>query len=265
MESYLVDEDLWKVINGSNTSPPTDAPENSNPRKKWKQINVKLEFILKKSISPNLFDHIIRCKSAHQIWRTFNRLFNKKDEARLQILENELANPTQGNLSIAEYFLKVKNLCFETSLLNPEEAISEARIRRIIIRNLKPEYIPFVTSIQGWVQQLSFEEFENLLSSQELLTMQMAGVSIKEEEGNAIVTDKRNFKGKSRDSMHFQSSSGSSSPRKKEESSSSGKKLLKCYHCGKVGHIKRYYRAKKSNMAQTKKTGESASQWRLEQ
>ncbi|XP_009790200.1 uncharacterized protein [Nicotiana sylvestris] len=199
MESYLVGDDLWEVVNGSNTSPPADAPKNSNALKKWKQINAKAEFILKRSIFPNLFDHIIRCKSTYEIWRTFNRLLNKKDEARLHILENELANTTQGNPSIAEYFLNVKNLCSEISLLNSDDAISEVRIRRIIIHGLKAEYILFVTSIQGWIQQLSLEEFENLLSSHELLNKQMAGVSIKEGEGNALVTDKRNFKGK----LHF--------------------------------------------------------------
>lgn len=92
----------------------------------------------------SLFDHIIRCKSAHEIWKTLDHLFNKKNEAQLQILENELANITQGNLFIAEYFLKIKNLCSEISLLNLEEAISEARMRRIIVRSLKSEYIPFV-------------------------------------------------------------------------------------------------------------------------
>nr|XP_016459001.1 PREDICTED: uncharacterized protein LOC107782616 [Nicotiana tabacum] len=99
MESYLVGEDLWEVFNGSNTSSPANAPKNSNAHKKWKQINVKAEFILKRFISPNLFDHIIRCKSTHELWRTFDRLFNKKDEARLHILENELANTTQGATS----------------------------------------------------------------------------------------------------------------------------------------------------------------------
>ncbi|XP_060200807.1 uncharacterized protein LOC132629087 [Lycium barbarum] len=98
MQSYLVREDLWDVVNGSYTSPPIDGPENSSAYKKWKQINAKAEFILKRSISHNLFDHIIRCKSAHQIWRTLDRLFNKKDEARLQILENELTNTTQGHI-----------------------------------------------------------------------------------------------------------------------------------------------------------------------
>jgi len=48
-----------------------------------------------------------------------------------------------------------------------------------------------VTSIQGWAQQPSWEEFENLLSSQKLLAKQLAGVFVKEGEGNALVADKR--------------------------------------------------------------------------
>ncbi|XP_042451430.1 uncharacterized protein LOC122036231 [Zingiber officinale] len=46
------------------------------------KLNAKAEFVLKRSISPSLFDHIVRCKSAHEIWQTFDKLFNKKDEAQ---------------------------------------------------------------------------------------------------------------------------------------------------------------------------------------
>ena len=164
MESYLVGEDLWDVVKGNNTTSPTNEQGNAYAFKRWKQLNAKAEFMLKRSISHGLFDHIMQCDSAHEIWRTLDKLFNKKDKTRLQILENEFANTIQGNLSISDYFLKIINLCSEISLLNPEEAISEARIRRIIIRGLKTEYILYVTSIQGWVQQPSLEEFENLLS-----------------------------------------------------------------------------------------------------
>ncbi|KAF3667291.1 hypothetical protein FXO37_10090 [Capsicum annuum] len=76
MKSYLVGENLRNV--GSNTSSPDDGPGSSNAYQKWKQINAKAEFILK---------------------RTLDQLFNKRNEARLQILENELKNTTQGNLS----------------------------------------------------------------------------------------------------------------------------------------------------------------------
>lgn len=36
------------------------------------------------------------------------------------------------------------------------------------------EYIPFITSIQGWEKQPSVEELESLLSNQEALAKQMA-------------------------------------------------------------------------------------------
>ena len=94
-------------------------------------------------------------------------------------------------------------------------AISEARMRRIFIRGLKPEYIPFVMSIQGWGQQPSLKEFENLLSSQELLAKQLASVFVKGEENSLVA--KRNFKGETRDMLHFRSSDGSRLPRENEE------------------------------------------------
>ncbi|KAH0636544.1 hypothetical protein KY289_036459 [Solanum tuberosum] len=132
-------------------------------------------------------------------------------------------------------------------------------MRRIVIRGLKPEYIPFVTSIQGWAQQPSLEEFENLLSSHELLAKQLASVFV-EGEGNALVADKRNFKGKARHILHSGLSGGSSSPGKKEEPSNYyGKTPPRCYRCGNVGHIKRYCRAKESNMAQ--KVAEEEEEW----
>lgn len=79
MKSYLVGEDLWDVINGSNTIPPADGPENSNTYKNWKQVNAKAEFFLKGSISSTLFDHIIRCKSSKEIWRILD-LFVQQEE-----------------------------------------------------------------------------------------------------------------------------------------------------------------------------------------
>ena len=67
MESYLVGEDLWDVVNGNETSLPADGLENNSAYKKWKQVNAKAEFILKRTISFDLFNYIIKCKSAHKI------------------------------------------------------------------------------------------------------------------------------------------------------------------------------------------------------
>ena len=83
MKSYLMGEDLWDVVNGSKTISPAEGPENSSIYKKWKQVDAKVELILKRTISSDLFYHIIKYKSTHEIWRTLDRLFIKENKARL--------------------------------------------------------------------------------------------------------------------------------------------------------------------------------------
>ncbi|XP_071709236.1 uncharacterized protein [Rutidosis leptorrhynchoides] len=146
-------------------------------------------------------------------------------------------------MTISEYFLRVKSLCSEISKIDDNEKISESRLRRYLIRGFKKEYVPFITSIQGWTTQPTVEELENLLSNQEALAKQMA----KGFENDSVLFSKRkNYK------------KGSSSKEKEEESISYKgcnyeKKPHTCYKCGKVGHIKRDYRSKvtKANVACT--------------
>ncbi|KAK3022504.1 hypothetical protein RJ639_046781 [Escallonia herrerae] len=66
--------------------------------------------------------------------------------------------------------------------LDMDEPISEARVRRYLIRGLRKEYMPFVTSVQGWAVQPSVEELENLLSNQEALAKQISRKSISEAD-----------------------------------------------------------------------------------
>ena len=190
MESYLVGEDLWEVVGGDDVNRLENTLENVDNLKKWRITNAKVKSILKRSISHGLFEHIICCKSAGEIWTNLDGLFNKKDMAQLQLLENELANTTQGDLSISQFFLKIKNLCLGISTFDSKELISEAQMKRCIIRGLKREYIPYVTSIQGWVVQPTLVEFESLLTSQESLARQMAGCSISGNEGDALFSSK---------------------------------------------------------------------------
>ncbi|XP_031260178.1 uncharacterized protein LOC116118330 [Pistacia vera] len=70
-----------------------------------------------------------------RVWDTLEKLCTKKNTARLQLLENELAMLKQGEI-------------------DADDKISEA--------------------VYGWSQQPSVEELENLLSNQEALAKQMA-------------------------------------------------------------------------------------------
>lgn len=134
MEAYLQGQDLWELIAGVDTAIPEETPENAEPRRKWKIKCGKALFALRTSISKEFIDHVRDVSSPKEVWETLERLFSKSNTARLQLLENELAMLTQGGMSISEYFLRVKSICAEISELDADEKISEARLRRFLIR-----------------------------------------------------------------------------------------------------------------------------------
>ena len=75
-------------------------------------------------------------------------LSSKKNDTRLQLLENELLLISQRDLTIAQYFHKVKLICREITELDSKSAIGESRMKRIIIHELRPEYRSFIVAVQ---------------------------------------------------------------------------------------------------------------------
>lgn len=179
LKSYLIGQDLWEVVGGAETNRPNNDVNGSIH--KWDVKAGKALFIIKTTIE-DLLEHLQDIEYPKPAWDTFARLFTKKNDARLQLLEGELMSISQGDMSIPQYFRKVKTVCREIGELDSEAKIGEARMRRIIIHSLKPEYRGFKTAIQGWPTQPILVELENLLAGQEALAKQLAGVSIKKDE-----------------------------------------------------------------------------------
>jgi len=98
-------------------------------------------------------------------------------------MEKELSGISQNNMTISQFFTKLKSICREISELPPDEKVGEARMRRIIINDLRPKYHGFIAAIRGWPTQPSLVELENLLANQEELANKMSSITVKEEEG----------------------------------------------------------------------------------
>lgn len=75
-------------------------------------------------------------------------------------------------MTIDKYFNKVKSLCHENFKLDPTAAISESRIKRIIVHGLRPEFESFIIDIKGWPTQPTIKEFKHLLVDQEVIDEQ---------------------------------------------------------------------------------------------
>lgn len=239
MESYLQGQDLWELISGTEVEIPEDTPQNVEHRRKWKIKCGKAMYALRTSISKDHIDHIREMDTPKKVWDTLEKLFTKRNTARLQYLENELAGTNQGNLSIPEYFMKIKSLCNEISELEPDDPIKEARMRRYLVRGLRKEFMPFTASVQGWANQPSIVELENLLSNQEALVKQMSSTT--SASTTSAVEDVLFTKDKGRDKSTTKHVDNGKQQRYAANSDGNSKT---CHRCGKHGHIKKYCRVK---------------------
>ncbi|KAG6471563.1 hypothetical protein ZIOFF_069007 [Zingiber officinale] len=244
MESYLQGQDLWEVVGGSEATQP--AKDANGILRKWKIKAGKAMFALKITIEEEMLEHIRDAKTPKEVWDIFATLFSKKNDTRLQLLENELLSIAQCDKTIVQYFHKVKLICREISELDPSAPIGEARIKRIIIHG------------------------------QEAMTKQMGGLSLKDEK-EALYTNKNkgNFKrhtgGSKKDGDKGKSYHGNGGSRPGGASKNYGdrKKFSgECYNCGKVGHMAKDYWSKKrfvqSNIATSNSKENSEDDWDAE-
>ncbi|KAI3816801.1 hypothetical protein L1987_16506 [Smallanthus sonchifolius] len=271
ISSYLQGQDLWEVVNGSETTQPEEDAQGA--LRKWKIKAGKAMFVLKTTVEEEILEHIRDSSNPKEAWDVLAVLFSKKNDTKLQLLENELMSVDQQNVTITQFFHKVKTLCREIRELDPQANIGEPRMKRIIIHGLKAEFRSFVAAIQGWPTQPSLAEFENLLASQEALAKQMGGLTTHSEvkkEAEALYAERtkskyrqgRNSGGsnrhqeKIRSHEHSERKPGESDkgePSGEWKSFKSGKRFpFKCYNCGRRGHVAKNCRStrnEESNVA----------------
>lgn len=288
--SYLQGQDLWEIVCGSETRQPENE-DNNGILRKWKIKAGKAMFIFKTTVEEDVLEHIRDVKTPKEAWDTLLVLFSKKNDTKLQLLENELLSASQGDMTIPQYFHKVKSLCREIGELDSQALIGEPRMKRIIIHGLKPEFRSFVAAVQGWQNQPSLAEFENLLAGQEALAKQMGGVSIKAAEEEALYVRKGKSKYKPKHKERYgdrikqveidkkRRDKGDSSSEDEDDSSSevegvsssekkyhhSNKRFpFKCYKCGHRGHMARRCRSGSTEEGNAVTVEEDEEVWDVE-
>lgn len=148
-------------------------------------------YALTVAVEDEFLQRIKDAQSPKEAWDILTGIFSKKNDAKLQRLENEVLSISQQNMTVSQYFAKVKSLCDEISKLDPENGITPTRMKRIIIHRLKPEYKSIITATRGRATEPTLADLENLLINEEDRDKPMSSQPTIREE-TAIFTDRRN-------------------------------------------------------------------------
>lgn len=126
------------------------ARENIVEYKKWVANAGKALSILAFTEGDRYLDKIKDAKIPKEAWDILAECFLKANDTELQRLQKELVTVlTWGNLTVNQFFDKVKSLSEKVTKLDPLHLVNEKRMRKVIIRGLRHELNPLIAATRG--------------------------------------------------------------------------------------------------------------------
>jgi hypothetical protein len=106
--------------------------------------------MLMSSISDDMLPQVISCKTTHELWTTLDQIFTSESQACTLNLRLQLTMAKKGNLSISDYFYKIKQII--ANLDAAGHFVSDSEFTASLLGGLGLEYDPFVTSVTTRVE-----------------------------------------------------------------------------------------------------------------
>lgn len=108
---------------------------------------------------------MLECETAIEVWTILNNLFSSRNLARVIELKSKLENLKKGNLSLKDYFLKVKNLT--NALATAGKQISKEDHIMHLLAGLGVDFDATVSVISAGKDTPTLQEVYSLLLAQE--------------------------------------------------------------------------------------------------
>ncbi|KAF5460137.1 hypothetical protein F2P56_020027 [Juglans regia] len=142
---FVKGKELWGHIDGTSS-----ASKDPKELGTWEAKDARIVSWLLGSIEPHMVNNLRYFSTAKEMWEYLGRIYNQDNNACRFQLELEIANFSQGNLSIEQYYSGFLNLWSKySSVIHakvPKEALSalqtihEESRRDQFLMKLRPEY-----------------------------------------------------------------------------------------------------------------------------
>ena len=110
-----------------------------------------LSFILA-SLGKDILAHVATAQTAHEVWRSIEAMFASQTRARVVNLRIALATTKKGNLSITDYYTKMKG--FGDEMAAAGRPLDEGELVEYIITGLNSEFESLVSALVTRVEPI---------------------------------------------------------------------------------------------------------------
>lgn len=127
----------------------------------WRKTDQLILSILFSSITDSIISHVISTGTSRELWVALESMFNSHSQAKGFQIRFQLTNLSRGELSITDYFSKVK-MIFDT-LVATGAPLSEKEYVIYLLNGLGPNYETFITFVTTRSKPISSNELYHLL------------------------------------------------------------------------------------------------------
>ncbi|KAA8515403.1 hypothetical protein F0562_018986 [Nyssa sinensis] len=194
---YLRGQRLFGFVDGSNPPPPITIPnpetatssdttaEIPNPKfTTWYLQDQVVLSTLVSSLSEGILAQMVGLTTSREVWLSLEKLFSTHSTVRAIQTRQFMATTKKGNLSIFEYFQKMKS--FADTLAAIGQPLLDQEFTAYLLGGLDTTYDAIVTSISTRIDQMPTEEmFSHLLNFE--LRLEQHNSTLEATIGSAIV------------------------------------------------------------------------------
>lgn len=238
MKSLLITLDYWSVIDG--TCPITATPEE---KAAWKVIDSKALATITLCIKPSELIHVKSCKNAKEAWNKLSSTYVGKTPARKVNLFKRLVRfKIQDSIGYQQQINEFSSMV--ESLREIDVSLPEDFVSLLLLCSLPDEYESFIVAMES----------RDILPSWDQLK-----VKVLEEH------QRRGEKMVNGDEHVFAANSRRANKKKGKHEKESGEqhrhKNIRCYSCGKRGHIKANCNSKAMIMTARESSSLNSNEW----
>ncbi|KAJ0963639.1 hypothetical protein J5N97_028761 [Dioscorea zingiberensis] len=169
-----------KTITQATTEGATQVP---NPT--WLQQDQLVLSVLLSSLSEEVLSQVLFLSTSFDVWTTLERMFSSQSRARIMQIRLELSTTQKKELSVLDYFNKMKGLA--DTLVAIGQPLRDEEVITYILTGLDSDFDPFVTSITTRTDPMSLNDlYVHLLSYEMCMELKNSAFQMSGSSANSV-------------------------------------------------------------------------------